>query len=398
MAVQKPVRFLYQSKNNRTGLTDVKAKVFFNGVSKAVGASAITLTELDSVNMAGIYELLIPAATLTSWGAAQGQMNVIEGVIDSVTAPAPAPFREEITVANSDDLDIKLGTPVGVSVSADVAAVKSDTSAIKIDLETGASSLATILAAVQAIQNNAGFAVPVPATLIKPASGSNTYRIPVSLYNTKNALVDADTNSIVVTLVNQAGADRSTYLTGNAAGSAPMVRDSLGQYHVDVAIPSTASQEELLFNFAYAIGGAVTARRAVSEIISDVNADGFALQSTLLTTQTTVNAINALVTDPVNGLANIESQIANGTYGLNALQVLSSAIQALLNNGTYGLSAIQTALTGNTALLNNATYGLSALQVQGAATQGSGFVAGTDDLHSFSTFVRANLYSGGRAV
>ena len=72
MAVQKPVRFLYQSKNNRTGLTDVKAKVFFNGVSKAVGASAITLTELDSVNMAGIYELLIPGATLTSWGAAQG--------------------------------------------------------------------------------------------------------------------------------------------------------------------------------------------------------------------------------------------------------------------------------------------------------------------------------------
>lgn len=398
MATQKQLRFLYQAKNSATGLVDVKAQVYVNGVSKAVGVSAIVATEMDSSNSPGVYEVVITSAQLTTWGVAQGVYSAIEVKVDSASKPAETIFRQELTVANTDDIDLKIGAPVGASVSADIAAVKSDTSAIKVDLETGASSLATILAAVQAIQNNAGFAVPVPATLVKPASGSNTYRIPVTLYNSKNALVDADTNSIVVSLVNQSGADRSTYLTGNASGTAPMVRDSLGQYHIDVAIPSTAAQEELLFNFAYAVGGVATARRTVSEIITDVNADGFALQSTLVATQTTVNAINALVTDPVNGLANIESQIANGTYGLSALQALSAAIQSLLTNGTYGLAAINTAVGAVSTTLANATYGLSALQVQGASSQGTGFVSSTDSLHAISLYLSANVYSGGRAV
>lgn len=398
MAIQKQLRFLYQSKNNTTGLIDVKAQVYVNGVAKAIGVAAILATEVDSSNAPGVYEVILSAANLTSWGVAQGVYSAIEVKVDSASKPAEAIFRQELTVANVDDIDLKVGTPAGASVSADIAAVKSDTAAIKIDLESGTSSLATILAGINQIKANAGFAVPIPATLVKPASGSTTYRVPVTLYNSSNALVDADTNSVVVSLVNQSGADRSSYLTGASGTTAPMVRDSLGQYHIDVAIPSTASQEELLFNFAYSIGGVATARRTVTEIITDVNADGFALQTTLLATQTTVNAINALVTDPVNGLANIESQIANGTYGLSALQVLSSAIQSLLTNGTYGLAAISTAVGAVSTTLANATYGLSALQVQAASGQGVGFVTGTDSLHAISQYLSANVYSGGRAV
>jgi hypothetical protein len=398
MATQKQLRFLYQAKNNATGLTDVKAQVYLNGVAKAVNGSSIVGTELDATNSPGVYEIILTAAMLTAYGVVAGSYAALEVKVDSATKSAETIFRQELTVANIDDIDTKIGSPVGASVSADIAAVKSDTAAIKVDLESGTSSLATILAAINQIKANAGFAVPVPATLVKPASGSNTYRIPVTLYNESNALVDADTNSIAVSLVNQSGADRSSYLTGASGTSAPMVRDSLGQYHIDIAIPSTAAQEELLFNFAYSIGSVATARRTVTEIITDVNADGFALQTTLVATQTTVNAINALITDPTNGLANIESQISNGTYGLSALQTLSTAIQSLLTNGTYGLSAINTAVGAVNTTLANATYGLSALQVQGAASQGTGFVSSTDSLHAISLYLSANVYSGGRAV
>ncbi len=363
----KPIKVLYQAKNNTTGLTDVKAQVYVNSVAKAVGVSAIVLAELDATNSAGEYTLTISGATLAGYGAVAG--DDIEIKIDSATKSAPSGIRFTATAFSTDDLDAHL-----VTQDTNIAAIKSDTSAIKTDLESGASSLATILSAVQAIQNNAGFSLPVPATLIKPSAGSNTYRLPITIYNEKNLLIDPDTSSIVVTLVNQAGADRSSYLTGVSGTSAPAVRDSLGQYHIDLGIPSTASQEELIFSFAYAIAGAATARKAVSEIISDVQADGFALQTTLLSVQTTVNDADAL-----------------------------------LNNATYGLSAantLQGLIKTQTDKLGDATIGLSAIKAQTVAIQaeivnnveGAGFATATDSLHAISAYISANVFSGGRAI
>jgi hypothetical protein len=369
MSAQKPIYFLYQSKNSTTGLADVKAQVYFNGVAKAVAGSAIALTELDSTNAPGIYQLFISAALLTTWGVTAGQENALEVVINSASKPAEAFAKSELTVANFDDIDTHLTTQ-----DTAIAAVKSDTAAIKTDLETGASSLSTILTAVQAIQNNAGFAAPVPATLIKPSSGSNSYRLPLNIYNEKNGLVDPDSNAIVTTLVNQAGADRSSYLTGASGGSAPAVRDSLGQYHIDLAVPSTAAQEELIFSFAYSISGAATARKTVTEIISDVQADGFALQTTLLDVQTRTTDVQTKVNDATYGLA-----------AANTLQGLIKTQTDKIGDATIGLSAIKAAVVAN------------GLEVT-SNVEGSGFVSGTDSLHAISAYLQANLFQGGKAV
>ena len=363
----KPIKVLYQAKNYATGLTDVKAQVYVNGIAKAVAGAAIALVELDATNAAGDYLLSISASAQAAWPAVAG--DDIEIKIDSASKSAPANARFVATAISTDDLDSHL-----VTQDTAIAAVKSDTAAIKLDLETGSSSLATILSAVQAIQNNAGFSAPVPATLIKPLTGSNSYRIPYSLYNEKNLLIDADSNSIVVTLVNQAGADRSTYLTGNAAGSAPAVRDSAGQYHIDLAIPSTASQEELIFSFAYAIAGAATSRRAVSEIITDVAADGFALQTTLLDVQTRITDVQTKVNDATIGLA-----------AANALQSLIKTQTDKIGDATIGLSAIKAAIVANGAEVTS-------------NVEGSGFVSATDSLHAISLFLTANVYNGGRAI
>lgn len=322
MAVQKAVRILYQAKNNQTGLTDVKAQIYLNGAAKAVGGSAVLLSEVDPTNSPGLYELLLSAATLTGYGVVAGSYNCLEGYIDSVSKTAKAPFREELTVASSDDIDAKLGTPAGASVSADIAAVKTDTAAIKVDLETGANSLANILAAIQIVQNNAGFAVPVPKQFTIPSSGNNVYVIPLTIYNEKNGLVDPDSNSIVVTLQNQAGVDRGAFMTGYSAGSAPAVRDSLGQYHITTTIPSTEVEEELTFSFAYAIGGLATARKAVTQTLLDVNVSGLAQQSTLLAVQTAVANLQTDVTSNVEG--------TGFTTGSDSLHAISTYLQANL--------------------------------------------------------------------
>lgn len=345
MANPRNLRFEYQAKSNTTGLTDVFAQVYLNNVAKAVGVGAILLTEVDATNSPGLYELFIPSATLVTWGVAAGSENTVSGYINSATKPAYAPFKQQVTFYTTDEVMSRIGTPAGASVSADIASIKSDTSAIKTDLESGPNSLATILTAIQAVQNNAGFAVPVPAQLIIPGSGSNVYRIPVTVYDTNNDLVDPDSNTITVALVNQAGTNRASYLS-----STTMTRDSLGQYHVDVTILSSAPQEELLFTFSYDILTKTTARRAVTETMPDVAASGFALQSTLLDVQGDVDNIESVVTDAGFGNAAIKAAVV----------------------------ALQTDVTNN--------------------VEGSGFSASTDSLHAISAYLITNLFIGGRAV
>lgn len=360
----KPQYITYQSKNNTTGLTDVKAQVYLNGVAKLVGASAVVLTEVDATNSPGLYQLLLTALQLTTMGVVTGQVNSLVAYIDSVTKPGKAPLRIEVELYDLDDLVTLVGTPANVTVSADIAAVKTDTAAIKVDLESGASSLPTILAAINSIKNNAGFSVPVPTPMLVPNTGSNTYLIPVTIYNEANTLIDPDSNTITVSVANQAGTSRNTYLSATT-----MTRLSTGQYTVVVTIAAAAPEEQLLFSFAYAIGGNATVRKASTNVIPDVTADGLALQSTLLATQTTVNANNAL--------------LSNATYGLSALQVIEAANQGTLNNATYGLPALQTQGAANASAL--------------AAIEGTGFVTGTDSLHQLSQAI-ANIGVGGRAV
>lgn len=397
----QPVRILYQAKNATTGLTDVKGDFYLNGVAKAVGGSALAFSELDSTNSPGLYELVIPAATLVTWGVSNAINStwVIEGYIDSASKPAPAPFRQEYSWNNIDDVNhqigspvgasisadiaavqTKLGTPAGASVSADVAAVKADTAAIKVDLESGSASLATILSNIQAlangsISNGVGYVLP---NMLIPSAGSTSYRIPVTIMNNDGALIDPTSNLVTVGLLNAGGADRGSYLVGSSGSPATVAatRDSLGQYHVMVSIPNTAVEEDLIFSFAYTIGSNAMVRYGQTQLLTDIGAAGLAQQSTLLATQTTVNAIDAVVTDATFGNAAIQALLANGTYGL-------SAIQAMLANGTYGLSALQSDIAAVTTELN--------------AMEGVGFVSGSDSLHAISSYLLGNVYFGGRA-
>lgn len=468
MATQKPLRILYQARNNRTGLTDVKAQVYLNGVAKAVGVGALTLSEVDATNSAGLYELLISGATLTAWGVAAGSYNCVEGYIDSVTASAKAAFREELTVANVDDVDAKLGAPAGASVSADIAAVKSEldtvnsnVSAVKSDVEnvtTGLPAIKTAVNGVQStvntiqsdvedatnglaaiknainsvssqvssIQNNTNFEAFVPALLVKPLSGSTTYRIPIGVQKENGAAADPDANSIIVKLTNSGGVDRSSMLVGASGGQVAASRSGVGQYYADLTVASGATEEELIFEFDYAVNSAAFVKRRVGEVTNNVQADGFAQQSTLIAVQSTVGDnntrildIQSKVNDSTIGLANIESLVAaskadleNGTFGLAQLQALLAngtyglaALQALLANGTYGLAAMQAMLASGSyglaalqSLLNTANSGIGGVQSSVSAVQGTGFSSGQDDLHSIRGYLDTYLYFGGRSI
>ena len=404
----KPIVINYTSKNNKTGLTDVKGQIYIDGVAKAVAASSVVFTELDATNAPGVYFLVISAAMLASYSAANGSNAEI--FINSASQNAPVQFKQLVTSIYTDDLDSHLTSQDGVLTSIQTTGTDTNTKvgAIKVDLESGpynlsnlAASIAAVQSAVSSIQNTTNFSASIPEPITRPASGSNTFRLPIRIFNERGQMADADSNLINVAVSNQSGVDRGSILTGYSAGLAPAVRDSQGVYHIDMAIPSSQVLEGLNFTFTYAVSAVAFNQGRAGAVVSDVQADGFALQTTLLNVQTTVNDADALLNNVTYGLsaANtlhlaIQSLLQNGTYGL-------SALQSILSNGTYGLSALQT-------ILNNGTYGLQAANtlqntistnVNSANAnlgliEGTGFATATDSLAQISS----RVYSGGRAV
>lgn len=105
---QKPVRISYQAKANASGLTDIKAQMYLNGVAKAVGVFALLLAEVDAVNAPGLYSVLISGATLTGWGVSSTQYNYLLAHIDSATHSAKAIWHQELTVLSLDDFTTEL--------------------------------------------------------------------------------------------------------------------------------------------------------------------------------------------------------------------------------------------------------------------------------------------------
>lgn len=404
----KPIVINYTSRNNKTLMTDIKGQVYVDGVAKAVAASALTFSELDAVNAPGVYFLVVTAVLLASFGASNGA--TLEVFINSASQPASAQFKQTVTSISTEDLDAHL-TLQDATLSA-IQTTGADTNtkvgAIKVDLETGPNSLASLalaIAAVQSavgsIQNTTNFSASIPEPITRPGSGSNVYRLPLRLMNDKGLMADADSNIITVSASNAAGIDRGSILTGYSGGTANAIRDSLGVYHIDMSIPASQAIEGLNFTFIYSVAGVVFNQGRAGAVVTDVQADGFALQATLLATQTTVNDADALLNNVTFGLsaANtlqsaIQSLLLNGTYGL-------SALQSILSNGTYGLSALQ-------VILNNSTYGLAAANTLQnsilagttsnssnlALIEGTGFATATDSLNALSS----RIYSGGRAV
>lgn len=320
----KTLRIEYTAKNFSTGLTDVKAQVYFNGVAKAVGGSALVLTEVDATNAPGLYELVVSGATLATWGAVDGQANYVTGEINSATRSAPAPFKELVVSKDAADVEVTLGSPAGASVSADIANILSNIQQIQNGV----------------IANGVGYVLP---NMLIPDTGSNTYKIPITVQNNDGALVDPVSQLVTVGILNAGGTDRGSYLTGSSGSPATVAatRDSLGQYHAIVVIPSSAVEEELLFSFAYTIGSNAMVRYGQAQLLSSIGTAGLAQQTTLLAVQSDVSTIKA----------DVES----------------------------------------------VTTGLAVIAGQGAAIEGAGFTPGTDDLHSIATYLNANLYSGGVA-
>lgn len=377
----KTQRLIYTAKNFEAGLTDVTASIRRNGASVATGVA------LSEVSL-GRYELVLSPATITGYGGA----GYFDFYINSASKSAPATASRWILENDEDDL--RAGQ---LAVEAKVDIIDTNVDAIKADVQSGTFGLAALKALIDSvqssvsnIQNATRFVAAIPANLIKPSSGSTSYRIPIRVYNGAGALEDPDTNSVAVSITDESGNDKTSYLAGFVAGPVNATRTGVGVYYIDMAIPSTADLEQLNFNFAYSEASVAISAVRTSQVISDTQASGFALETTAQDILTDTADMQPRVND-------IQTKINSATFGLSALKDLIDILDlnvdstlAAVNNGTYGLSAIKTALDSKASQAS-----VTAVQTTlDSDVKGTGFSNTTDSLKAISD----RIYTGGEAV
>lgn len=351
MAITRSHRVVYTARNAQTGLADVVAKVRRNGVYVlGTGTTPLPLTELDN----GRYELVLSAAQLNLAGGA----GFYDFYINSSSKDAPATKAEYIAEKNEDDLSTHLGTIETKvdSIQADTNDLQVNMASVKATVEStntevisplhGLAQLKSYLDAIQSavsnIQNSTRFVATIPDQLVRPQTGLRRYRSEIRLFDTAGNMEDPDANTITVSVKDESGNSRNSYLVGSVSGSTvAATRDSQGIFHIDLDIPNTADIEQLSIYYNYNENGLAQSQVRTTQVLEEVQASGLALEATS-------QDILLDTADMQPRVLDIQNKVNDANYGLSALKVLLDAItidaQAsvdYLTNATFGLSAIK---------------------------------------------------------
>lgn len=215
-----------------------------------------------------------------------------------------------------DAVNTKLGTPSGVSVSADIAAIKAQTAEIETDTQdiqskigatttgTLTADIAAVQATVEGLQNDTTFSAYVPDQLERPKSGDPAidYIILVDHKNSSGAMENFD-SAPVVALANMTGTNRSTYLY-NAAGTQTqtMDADATGQYSLRIRISATTDIENLVATIT-GIENTVTRVKRIPCRVDESFSDHFntADRTTINDTKTNTETILTRIGTPSSG-------------------------------------------------------------------------------------------------
>lgn len=394
----KDLRFIYQARNNKTGLTDVTADLRRNGASVATG---LTLAEIGD----GRYQLLVTAANIVGYGGA-GYYDVY---INSASRNAPAVAGREVEENDRDDLAGLINTVDGkidilttslTNVAADITSIKStveSTNDTVLDPTFGNPQLRALLDNITSLTTNISnvvrFNAGVLPTLIRQETGSKVYRFPVYLYDLNGNMEDPDNSEIAVSVKNANGAVRDNLLSSFTAQPYFLTKISQGKYEFEITIPDTAALEPINFEFNYdETNDGVTksyTQSAGSEIVLNAQASGLALETTAQEILTDTADIQPKVTSILSLLQDASSGTAALKALLDTINGNTDGVESELADLTYGLPALRTQidLKASQSSVNNVVSGV-------AEIKGAGFVESEDSLKALSD----KLYSGGNAI
>ena len=229
-----------------------------------------------------------------------------------------------------DGIAATLGTPVGSSLSADIAAVKAETALIKTDTTniistigtpiygTVVADIADIASKVGGIQNNTRTTVAILDEFEMPPTGQ-TYFYLIQLNNFDSVgNMEAPDSAPTVTVVSFSGVNRSGNLVDDAGNpSTTMIFDSEGRYHIRYKVTdSHPVNEGLLFTFDIIEGGVTRKIDRVARVVEEISstftaADRATLGDILTDTADMQPKLGTPVTTISGDIAAVKSDTAN---------------------------------------------------------------------------------------
>lgn len=201
--------------------------------------------EVDATNMPGIYRLDVPDAAFAT--GAESVIVTIKG------ATGMAQISSEVQLEDNTDLDIfnRLGAPAGASVSADIAAVKSDTGTILTDVNIGAGAIYTRLGAPAGASIAADIAaLPTATTVsaIKTQTDKFAFTVPnqvdCNVLDWKSSAAPAMTGDAFARLGAPAGASVSADIAAVKSDTGTILTDvntGAGAIYTRLGAPAGAS-------------------------------------------------------------------------------------------------------------------------------------------------------------
>jgi len=175
-----------------------------------------------------------------------------------------------------------IGTPVGVSLAADIAVIDSTLGTPA--LASMSADIANVLSAIQAVQNNTRFTAQVPTKFVLPSAGSIGIEIFSNLYDTAGNMENPD-GDMAIEIKNSAGTDRSGNLYDDAAltigatgtvegglSGKEMISLSTGRFHTYYKLTFSDAEETLNFHFSWN-ENAVTIHQDRSTVVVSFDAD-----------------------------------------------------------------------------------------------------------------------------
>ena len=399
----------------------------------------------------GIYGLAAikteASAVRTDTEDIQAKVGTPAGV--SVSADVAAVKAQTAAIeVDTQDLQTKVGTPAGVSVSADVAAVKVDTAANKVTLESGiyglaaiktqtgaletdtqdiqakvgtpvgasvSADIATLQSSITNINNATRLSGGLPGLLELPEAGTTYYRAAIALFDGSGTPEAPDTDEFFFRVLDKAGAALTGVYFSTSTGTAIAAKvggDFAGWYQMAysvtgrgtawVGIASSATKQGLTVEYGYKEATVTVIQPRPTQVVdyettvataAAVWDETKAAHITAGTFGKSVQDIESKVGTPValGGTADLGSNLANlagATFDtatdsseaisnkvgapagasvsadIAAVKVDTAATKTVVESVTFGNAAIKTAVGGVQTTANTAVTDIGSLSTK----------------------------------
>lgn len=359
-------RFKEYDSTNHPGLYEIQiADARF-----AVSSAKFVIITVSGVTNLAECDVLIPLRSFDPYDAVRGGLTALPNVASGSAGALLVDGTGTAAISNSSGKVLLQATQTGVTIPTvtNVGTLTTYTgntpqtgdSYARLGVPAGASisaDIASVLTAVQNVQNNTFISTSIPMDLAIPTSGSTAVQISVVFCDETGTAKNLDSGNPTMTLVSDAGTDKSSRL---GSWSNP----ATGKYTINYTNTSTDALEGLHWDVSGTINSKLRRLPAYTQIVAVYTSTFTSSDRTTLNNIAAVSPANAPSVDSsgrvdVGKILGVVSKGAAGSVSVDWSNIVNPTATVGLSGTTVGTATTLTNApldsSGTTTLLSRLT-------------------------------------------